>query len=543
VTIWISAFRRHSSWLVPAGFGLLAFLTRSHHPTFDAWRYSLQVEAAVRLGRGLADPELWHPHHLAYSPLGYLVLRATRPLVGPVPALVVLQFLSAASAAVCLWALARILRALPLGRDAAGTSRPGHVAAVLPLALSFAFWYYAGEAEVYLPALCFASAGVATLLGRPAAGFRIPAAAALFVASALMHQMMVLLALPLAVWWLASHVHSWRSGLLFALLWGGGTFLSYFLVWRLVVQPAGGDGLDFAGWVTYLVHSGNRELLGWGHLDLGTPGRALVGLARTVYGGHAVLALDPAIMPTLRRLVPGAFIVHELRVMDDTPRLVAWLAVSCTLASGAIWLAGAVRASRTRPARALPPDPARTGLLFGSWFLAMALFILWWEADNPEFWLLALPGLVMWMAVATRGRWHRLIYSLGLLTLLGAVAMGSIVPKAMGPQAREISLFARAAQLPGGSGGGRIWPGFCEAFLPEPPLRPLWGRMPAAAALDSLVQDRDEGHARVWILQDSVAFRHLAGRAVQIDNVGSWGVWSLATRARARANGDRRPSP
>jgi hypothetical protein len=510
--------------LLAIAFGVLAFLTRSRHPTFDAWHYSLQVETAIRLGPGLSDPDLWHPHHLAYVPLGYLLVDACRLVFGSVPALIVLQGLSAVCASGCLWALMRILDGTAVGASARSTPAPNALAC-LPLAFAFTFWYFAGEAEVYLPALCFATLGMVTLLHPTRHGYWIPLPALLLLAATLMHQMMVLLALPLACWW-AARALPWRTGVPILLLWGFGALIAYGLVWWLLVQPDSHNPTDFAAWITHYAHSSMRERQGWGHVDWGTPLRAVIGLARSVYGGHAMLALHPPVLETLRSLVPGAFVLHELRIMETTPRFVAWLAVLCAVASSGLWGTGLIGALRSRAHQAAHQDGTRIGLLAGLWIAVFVPFVLWWEADNPEFWLLALPGVVLLLAIRTRGRWSRSAFSLGLVTLAAAVGIGSIAPKVLGPGAEELAMFARVAGSPTAREGGRIWPGFASVFLPV--QSPLWERMAAPGALDSLESDARQGRERVWILPDSVAVPRIAGAAVRVDHGGSWSAWSVA---------------
>jgi hypothetical protein len=527
----ISWASRHSGLLVALGFGLLAFWTRSRHPTFDAWTYVLLIESALKLHAGLLDPQLWHPHHLAYLPFGYVVLRGLRTVVTDLPALTALQFLSSVSAAGTVYAMGSLL-----GRStqASGAARGRSASFCTPLfvCFAFAFWYYSGEAEAYLPALMFGVGGLALLAGSKAPGVgRTAAVIGLLTGSVLMHQMMAMLAVPLILWSLITGRAGIRRLAWIVGPWGAVCLLVYFIVWESISRFTGAGSPGFLHWVTYYAHLHMRGELGWGHPNAWTPLTAVVGLSRSLFGGHFIFALSPHIVGELHRALPAASIVQEAKLVIGVSRVQALLALIATLAGAFFWLRGLWSAARRR-VESSPGGPSeRIDLLLGCWGLTIAAFTIWWEADNLEFWLLALPGLLGWVLVryGLRGGNPRPAI---WITLVGAASfLGSIEPKLAGPAKDELGMFARAAGLPEAAEGGRIWEGFADSFLPDQPLPPLWRMIPAKKGRTALEEDLSEGIERIWILPDSIGGALPPDRARRIDTAGLWTVWRLQRKA------------
>ncbi|MEI6777170.1 MAG: glycosyltransferase family 39 protein, partial [Chloroflexales bacterium] len=165
----------------------LYLLTLTQVHTFDALSYILDVDRKPW-------PELFHPHHLAYGPLGALI-RAVALLLGwRGSTAMLIQMTNALAGAVGVTIFAGVVR------RATGRVDLSVVGALL-LGSSYAFWYYAVEVEVYTIACLFlilALALLSDLLHRPSPAL----AAALGITqgfAVLFHQTNVLLSVPVAV--------------------------------------------------------------------------------------------------------------------------------------------------------------------------------------------------------------------------------------------------------------------------------------------------------------------------------------------------------
>src|SRR5262245_23073154 len=117
----------------------LTTLTQVH--TFDALSYVTSVERKPWI-------EVFHPHHLAYGPLGVLTLAIGRSLGYTGGAALPLQVCNAVAGASGVALLFTIVRRLTARSDL------GLVAALL-LGSAYAYWYYAVEIEVYTVATLF----------------------------------------------------------------------------------------------------------------------------------------------------------------------------------------------------------------------------------------------------------------------------------------------------------------------------------------------------------------------------------------------------
>src|SRR5215212_2786298 len=117
----------------------LATLTQVH--TFDALSYVTSVERKPWT-------EVFHPHHLAYGPLGVLALHAGRMLGYTGGAALPMQVVNALAGALGVTLFYTIVRRVTRRDDLA------LVGAVL-LAGGYAYWYYAVEIEVYTVAALF----------------------------------------------------------------------------------------------------------------------------------------------------------------------------------------------------------------------------------------------------------------------------------------------------------------------------------------------------------------------------------------------------
>ncbi|HEY1016785.1 MAG TPA: hypothetical protein VGE07_29000 [Herpetosiphonaceae bacterium] len=377
---------RGRGWPLPLALfcGVLALyaatLTRVH--TFDAYSYAMAVQTKPW-------PETFHPHHLAYGPLGELAYGLARRFGYGGSALLPLQLVNAlaGAAGVALWSV--IIRR--------ATDRPelGLLGGAL-LAGAYAFWYYAVEIEVYTLAALFLIAAFGLLLElarRPGWAGGWLALGLAHSGAILFHQTNVLWApVALAGWALADWPQDApasarrRALLLYAgtgALLVGGAYAAVMLGWS-----------GFRSWA---------EIRGW-----------LFEYAATGFWG------GPVGVGTLRRLGQG------------------WGGALLESGGGLIWLGLlALVAARWRAIWRSWRLPAGLALL---WLIIYALFFAWWEADNIEFWIAALPpaSLLALLALASvRGRPRLILTAAGGLLAAALLAANAQAISRRGDQARD----------------------------------------------------------------------------------------------------------
>lgn len=329
----------------------LLTLTRVH--TFDALSYILDVDRKPW-------PELFHPHHLAYGPLGALVRAVAQGFGWRGSAATLIQTTNALAGAAGVAIFCALIYRLSGHASLAGIG-------ALLLGSSYAFWYYAVEVEVYTIATLFliiALALLAALARRPAPGI----AAALGVAQGmaiLFHQTNVLLCLPVGVTLLLADqrpmandtAHPARRSSFVV-----GLTLAYALPLGAIVAGAYlwvGLGVSgFRSWAALAAWMEGYARTGWwgGALDASKLAKLGTGLSETVAQpggtliGLGLLAVLLANMRGLRRVSRGLLWA-----------LLAWLA-------------------------------------------SYGAFFLWWEPDNIEFWIASLPAFFMLLLLGVAGR-------------------------------------------------------------------------------------------------------------------------------------------
>jgi hypothetical protein len=338
----------------------LATLTQVH--TFDALSYVTSVERKPWT-------EVFHPHHLAYGPLGVLALSIGRALGYGGGAALPMQLVNATAGALGVTLLFAIVR------RATGRGDVALVAALL-LGSAYAYWYYAVEIEVYTVATLFLLICLdllLRLLQQPSwRGMALMGVAQ--GGAILFHQTNLLFSAPLFVALLVSaydvrrrrkrwmyrqaatsvrlrEIARFTPAYVVALALTVG--LPYLFVGVVVSGFRSWDA--FEAWLTEYARTGwwGGPITAQKWHDLG------IGLADTLaQPGGAVLWL----------LLVGLVVVH-LRQLGGRPRALV------------------------------------AGML--TWLLVYGAFFLWWEPDNIEFWIASLPPALLLLALALRGerRW------------------------------------------------------------------------------------------------------------------------------------------
>jgi hypothetical protein len=320
----------------------LATLTDVH--TYDALSYILDVDRKPWR-------ELFHPHHLAYGPLGALIRGAATAFgwVGSAEKLLQLANALAGAAGVALFA----------GVVARATRRAwaGALGALL-LGSSYAFWYYAVEVEVYTIAALFLVLALGFMLELVRAPSRQLAFAlgAVHGLAVLFHQTNVLLSVPALVALVLGSRGTWgRGGLL-----------------RLVVGYAAPLALIVGGaylWVGIGV-SGFRSV---GELMRWAAGYATTGFWGGPVDGDKLLLLGQGLAESVAQ--PGGASVG-------------------TVLLGVLVLRW----------RRLAMAPQGVLAMCASWLAVYGAFFLWWEPDNIEFWIASMPPFYLLVALAVAER-------------------------------------------------------------------------------------------------------------------------------------------
>jgi hypothetical protein len=323
----------------------LTTLTQVH--TFDALSYVTSVEHKPWT-------ELFHPHHLAYGPLGALALALGQALGYAGGAALPMQLANALAGALGVALFCRLARRVTGRADLA-------LVAALVLGGAYAYWYYAVEIEVYTVATLFLIVCLSLLIdraGRPSFD-RMLLLGLAQGGAILFHQTNVLFCAPVLVYEVLDYFDGKAN--IRSLKSRPRSWAAYFLALALTV----GLPYLFVG----IVVSGFRS---WGDFE-----RWLTEYARTGWWGGPITAqkwadLGKGLADTLAQ--PGGALLWLLLVGLFVLRL-------RYLRYGARPLIGGLFA----------------------WLLVYGVFFLWWEPDNVEFWIASLPPALLLLALALRG--------------------------------------------------------------------------------------------------------------------------------------------
>lgn len=381
--------RQHSFTLIAfalgLGFALLYLFTLTQVHTFDALSYVLSVERKPWQA-------VFHPHHLAYGPLGVFALGLGKALGFGGGAALPMQIVNALAGALGVGYFALVLMRATQRQDVA-------LATALLLGSSYAYWYYAIEIEVYTVAtlLLVVCAG---LLWKLAMGSRQWTFTLLGVtqgAAVLFHQTNLLLCGPIAVlalWMLWQQRSTWRPVL--------AGWLSYAAALVLVVVLpyiwVGFGVSQFASWQEFWLWLTEYARTGW----WGGP------ISASNWEGLAQ-GLSEALTPQA-----GGW---------------AWLALVSCGAVG-LWQSGKRRTVAIEQDSGAGQLGGWAGVLL-SWVIVYGLFFFWWEPDNIEFWIASLPPLLLLLAIglSSTRRWSPAVLLVGGLALVLVAVNGDAIQR------------------------------------------------------------------------------------------------------------------
>lgn len=403
---------RREALLVTAALAVLYLLTLTgnHAEAEDAINYANGLEEGL-IGQAL------HPHHLLWGGIGWIVHNVALALGREAGTLGELQAMNAVVGAAGLGFLWWWLRTLGL--------RPAAVALGCGvLAFSYGYWFYAGEAEVYvlgaaLLIVCLAAAHRAVARPSLASFAALGAANALAV---LAHDTNVLFAAVALAALLVSRADASAAELL-------RRATAYAFVAAAIVVPAyaaaalaNGQSTPAQAYDWVSGYASNDE---WGKLEASSVPKALVGGGRALVGGHAVFANDSTrdIVESLGSRNPR----EELFLMRDYPGGLGAAILALAALVLALFGTAIVRAVRAR--HALTEDHRALAVLCLAWFGMYAAFFTWWEPINVEFWIApAIPVAILLALGASARPFAReplfvaaLVAGLALANLVGSI--------------------------------------------------------------------------------------------------------------------------
>ncbi|GIW00658.1 MAG: hypothetical protein KatS3mg058_2061 [Roseiflexus sp.] len=353
----------------------LPTLTRVH--TFDALSYVTSVERKPWT-------ELFHPHHLAYGPLGSLMLTLSRALGYDGGAALPMQLVNAVAGALGA-ALFYLTVCAATGRDDVA------LPATLLLGVAYAYWYYAIEIEVYTLATFFLIVCLA-LMTRPTP-WTARRCLALGIAqggAVLFHQTNVLLCAPIVLSALSDLRTAWKPGSARAAV---GRWTGYAVALALIVA------MPYL--YAMLVVSNFRapaEMLAW-----------LTEYARTGWWG------GPLTVATIADLGAG---------LSDTLAQPGGGWFYLALGGVVAWAWG--RHSQIPTGEQDDAQGNRVALTpLIAWLATYGAFFAWWEPDNIEFWIASLPpACLVFAAALARARWWSAPVWTSL-AIVGVIAWGN----------------------------------------------------------------------------------------------------------------------
>lgn len=347
-------------------------LARNHAEAEDSLHY------AVVAGRAEWTDELRvHGNHLLFAPLGHAAVALQRVLAPGRTPEIALQGLNVLVALACI----------PILWSLVPAPRPARVAVVLLFAFSYGVWRYATESDVYLPpifCMLLVWREVAATLRDPARPFGSVRVGALCGLAILCHQRQVftLVVAALAVA---------RAGLRRPVVLVG--VAGVVLVAGYGTAAAWMGVSDAAGVVDWLAGS---EAGHYGQVSLGSLLRGAAGFGRAWIGGHFAFAL-PGVPAALEARLTNTMLREELALARAFSPFGAVTLLAIT-GMGSIAAGLFLFRSWHHRSRARLSDVIRRVVLPSA--VVYALFALWWDPDNLEFWLPVVPAVALLFGAA-----------------------------------------------------------------------------------------------------------------------------------------------
>ncbi len=357
---------------------------------------------------------IWHPNHLIFEPLSYLLYRIVTGLGIGATVMQVMQVQSLVAGVITLALLYRLIRQAT-GEDAAASL------AVLGTGGSFAFWHYSGLPDTYILPLPLMMAALFGLMRFAKMGSRsdiLPWGGALATGLAIgvatlihqQHVMLFLAAMLFGAVTIAKAIPARRGRLAKALTliaagFGLPVAIGYFGVGFLLLGHQ--TPFETLAWSRGFASDGL-----WTAFGVSTPVKAIAGLATAVFSPFFLFA-EPALSGVVQAAFPGRETIEEsffaMRAIAPPALALAFLTALAALAALSLLI------------RAVIYRSDRSGLsgAIGLVCLIYALSATLWEPANKEFWIVVLPLFLALVAVnADLSTRAARVLSVGFVTVL-----------------------------------------------------------------------------------------------------------------------------
>lgn len=366
---------RLAGWIIFFTAFAIYLITGSRIHTYDGLQYAFSVELGTLT-------ELLHPHHLLYNVFSFVVWKVLGFFVTDLRALDAMNAISALFGALTLRIIWQFWRRTIVARSLA-------LAGIVFLALSYGFWSYSAETEVYLPACFFIALALDRSVlteGRPARPWAGQAGWA-FAFAVLSTQSIVILFPGFLLWIMRQREERWSRTLRFILISSLPVFVAY-VVGALLV--AGFNFSAIYNWFTFYSQIGQ-----WGHPTIQSPLIALSAIL-TSFLAVAPYSTEPSV---IQAVVAPVWIP------------LIFVGFSAVLVLASVW--GWCRQLRGWLGSTLP--------LFVVILLHLAFFI-WWQPENVEFWILLdilLVTALLWGITRLAAPWRKVMFGVLLVTAIG----------------------------------------------------------------------------------------------------------------------------
>lgn len=247
--------------LIFAIFIALFLVFPNYDQGYDSYSYALDVRAGQ---------ELFHPHHLLYNILGYLIYQIFKFTgAGSLRILSLANSLIGAFTLVIFYRIARVQ-----AKDAAA------VVATFMTGFLFSFWYYATSVEVNMPALMFFCLALYAMATAKTAKSSYVWAYIFITLGVLFHQLLVLAIIPILGFDTLRQKNIWR------VIRQAAPALALGLVIYIAAAAVAAPERTPGGIYRWLTLYG--QLGAWGKISSANLSTAVWGLIKTFFGGDAI---------------------------------------------------------------------------------------------------------------------------------------------------------------------------------------------------------------------------------------------------------------
>jgi hypothetical protein len=360
------------SWLAFLGLTLWFILTApaNRAEADDAYLYAHWVEDLSF--RDTFDVPL-SPLHVLYVPVMQILFRTLRALGIVDRPFAMMAIVSALAAAGALLVFARLLR------RRMGLSGRAALTGSAILAVTYGFWRYAAEVELYSISILLAVATLYVAMDPDIGRRRAAAAGTLAAAASLFHTMNLLVAVVAVPVYL---LRARRPRVLWSYAAGLVPVIAVVVVGAFFLADPG------VGILTFYSNGGDQT--GFGLLPNDFP-HAVVGFGQLLVSGNFLFSYGP-VTDRLADWFPHRNFGDEVFAGDHTASIVSWVApFTLGLAVVVLLIAGVVAAARWSR------DIGRPQVLgLASWLAShtIVLLVMRESLDQPEVWMLALPPTV-----------------------------------------------------------------------------------------------------------------------------------------------------